>query len=267
MNAPTRDDFVHEHQHALGRFRKMQQPRSEPGSCIKASRLGTARLAEKHLTYASMRLDRNVPLFLHCALALYYHPAASVPVQEASTPALIDNYHGTSILIQPPASTNNSIEPPLPVNAKTNSSYLSLLANHHRPPHSKNLQDITVIWALTTTLSLTINVGPWNLPPERILACLEAADVAAGKKVAAVVLEGKFTQRQGSSRFNALLFEIGPEAHRMQPNRLTWGDVALVLGQERGLPAFFRREKYWTNVYFDVIHAGWGKVGEGAVRK
>ncbi|KAI4112354.1 MAG: hypothetical protein LQ345_006484 [Seirophora villosa] len=214
-----------------------------------------------------MRLDRNVLSALFCALALYYHLAASVPVQAASVPALVDNDHGTPSLIQSPATTNNSIDPPPAVNAKANSSHLSFLANHHRTPHSKNLQYTTVIWALTDTLSLTINIGPWSLPPERILACLEAADVAAGKKIADRVLEGKFIQRQGSSRINVLLFEIGPEAHGMQPNRLTWGDVALMLAPETGLPAFFRREKYWTSIYFDVVHADWGRVGEGAVRK
>ncbi|KAL8727564.1 MAG: hypothetical protein Q9166_005970 [cf. Caloplaca sp. 2 TL-2023] len=131
---------------------------------------------------------------------------------------------------------------------------------------SKNSNEVgylTVTWSITDNLSLTINVGPWQLSPERILEALAAADTAIGKKPAARLLDGKFVQKTGS-RINTLLFEIGPGF--IDPKRLTWADVAQVLG-ENGLPKFFREEGYWVSTYFDVEDTRKGKLGEGVVRK
>ena len=89
------------------------------------------------------------------------------------------------------------------------------------------------IWDISPTLSLDIDIGEWRLSPEKVLGTLEAAENAIGKKAATALLEGKFTQRTGS-RLNRMVFEIGPVAEHER--RLTWGDVAAVLGEERGLP-------------------------------
>ena len=177
-----------------------------------------------------------------------------MPVQDQnSTVVPIDSDHGTSIsFLQHPATNNSLVHPHI------NSSALHL-ANHL----TDDLKYFTLHWPLTTTLSLKLNIGPWQLPPARILACLAAANRTVEKKVGTQVLERRFTQREGS-RINTLLFEIGPEIG--EDRRLTWADVAVVLG-EGGLVKFFLGERYWTSTYFDVMHVRWGKVGEGAVRK
>ncbi|KAL8921431.1 MAG: hypothetical protein Q9208_005757 [Pyrenodesmia sp. 3 TL-2023] len=187
-------------------------------------------------------------LYLH--FFLICRPAGSVPLQ-ASALVPVDSDHETSI-VRHPAITNPT-EPF--TNANPNSSDLST---------TTNLKFFTLTWPLTPTLSLLINVGPWHLPPSRILACLTAANRTVYKKPGTQILERKFKQEQGS-RVNTLLFEIGPEIG-VEPKRMTWADVALVLGRD-GLWGFFVRERYWTSVYFDVVDGRWGKVGEGAVRK
>ena len=120
----------------------------------------------------------------------------------------------------------------------------------------------TVTWSISNTLSLTINVGAWVLSPEKILHTLEAAQTAVGKKQAAALLDGKFTQETGS-RINTMIFEITPG---WEYRRLTWADVREVLG-ENGLPKFFSEKQEWHSAYFDVIDSIRGKLGYGAVRK
>lgn len=193
---------------------------------------------------------------LYFYFTLYYIPVESVPVQASSllSPVFYSG-QGTSILQHLPP-INSSIYSL--VNAHANVSDLILTI---RP--LPNFRFFTLDWPITATISLKLNVGSWKLPPDRILECLTAANDTVGKKVGTQILERKFKQEQGS-RVNTLLFEIGPGY--TDTKRLTWGDVALVLGID-GLPKFFVKERYWTSTYFDVMHARWGKVGEGAVRK
>lgn len=120
----------------------------------------------------------------------------------------------------------------------------------------------TMTWSISNTLSLTINVGAWVLSPEKILHTLEAAHIAVGKKQAAALLDGKFTQETGT-RINTMIFEISPG---WDYRRLTWADVGEVLG-ENGLPKFFQEKQEWHSAYFDVIDSIRGKLGNGAVRK
>lgn len=120
------------------------------------------------------------------------------------------------------------------------------------------------VWDISPTLSLGIDIGEWRLSPEKVIDTLGAAEIAVGKKPAAGVLEGMFTQRTGS-RLNTMVFEIGPEPE--DERRLNWGDVAEVLGEERGLPRFFRETGEWRNIDFEVVHTERGVLGFGMVRK
>jgi len=124
------------------------------------------------------------------------------------------------------------------------------------------LKYITVTWPITPTLSLIANIGPWRLNPTNILDTLAAANRTVEKKPSSLLLTAKFRQETGS-RINTLYFEIGPA---FEVKRLTWGDVAEVLGAE-GLPRFFEEYGYWTSTYFEVMDGARGKLGEGAVRK
>lgn len=120
------------------------------------------------------------------------------------------------------------------------------------------------IWNISPDLALDIDIGQWRLSPEKVLSTLEAAENAGGKKAATALLEEKFTQRTGS-RLNTMVFGIGPDPK--DERKLTWGDVGEVLGEERGLPRFFRETMVWRNVDFKVVHRERGLLGEGWIRK
>lgn len=60
-----------------------------------------------------------------------------------------------------------------------------------------------------------------------------------------------------------MIFEIDPG---YIDKKLTWGDVALVLGSN-GLLRFFEEYGHWTSTYFDVMDKSRGMLGNGAVRK
>lgn len=246
MYAPTRNDIVHRRLHALGD--SARRDNYVPGLAVYKAQIPEQRsyLAQD----TNMRFEPNNLLFLICGFALC-SLGESVPAQDSNVVPVNKGYR-TSILQHP--TTNNSVE--TLINPKADFSDLSL-------NHRSDLKYFTLTWPITTTLSLKINVGPWQLSPERILECLETANATVGKKVATHLLERRFTQSQGS-RLNTLLFEIGPELGGSK--RLTWADVALVLGRD-GLVKFFLEERYWTSTYFDVMHSRWGKLGEGAVRK
>lgn len=62
-----------------------------------------------------------------------------------------------------------------------------------------------------------------------------------------------------------MIFEISP---RLDRKLLTWGDVGQVLGDEDGLPRFFKASQEWHDIDFDFYDTErGGVVGEGAVRK
>lgn len=122
----------------------------------------------------------------------------------------------------------------------------------------------TGIWTISPTLALDIDIGKWRLSPESVLGTLEAAEIAVGKKQATALLEETFTQRTGS-RLNMMIFDIGPA--KKDERKLSWGDVAEVLGEERGLPRFFRETKEWRNVDFGLFHIEKGLLGVGWIRK
>ena len=117
-------------------------------------------------------------------------------------------------------------------------------------------------WRISDTLSLALVICSWQPSPETIQAVLAAAATSIGKKPAAGLLEQKFVQRS-DNKYNTLYFEISP-GHVYK--RLTWGDIGEVLG-EHGLPEFFRTTRLWHTVYFVLIHATRGELGEGAVRR
>ena len=117
-------------------------------------------------------------------------------------------------------------------------------------------------WTISDTLSLALVICNWEPNPATIQAVLAAAATSIGKKPAAGLLERKFVQKSNNRR-NTLYFEITPGYIY---KRLTWGDVGEVLG-EHGLPKFFETTRQWHTVYFDVIHATRGELGEGAVRR
>lgn len=121
----------------------------------------------------------------------------------------------------------------------------------------------TVTYSIpSTTLSLTINIGPWDLSPGKILHTLEAAENTVGKRVPSHLLDREFVQRTGSW-INRMVFEIGPGYIY---KRLTWADVAEVVGAN-GLPKFFRENEGWCSIYFEVVDSERGKLGDGALRK
>lgn len=124
----------------------------------------------------------------------------------------------------------------------------------------------TTAWTISATLSLTINVGNWELAPEKILQTLDAAQITVGKKQASALLEQKFTLETGS-RINSMVFEIGPPiGPPWESTHLTWADVGEVVGEE-GLVGFFKQTGNWHSVYFDVVDSRRGELGNGAVRK
>lgn len=198
--------------------------------------------------------------------------ASAAPTQQSAFSHLPDAAtHDLSIvtpLQQPP---NNSSIPGPDVAPRTNSSDYSILESDPSSPlNNSSTGGVTYvtypagIWDISPDLSLDIDIGEWRLSPEKVLGTLEAAEIAVGKKSAAALVEEKFTQKTGS-RLNTMVFEIVPVAK--DEMRLSWGDVAKVLGEERGLPRFFRETKNWRNVDFGIVHNERGLLGEGWIRK
>ncbi|KAL8718686.1 MAG: hypothetical protein Q9225_004205 [Loekoesia sp. 1 TL-2023] len=101
-------------------------------------------------------------------------------------------------------------------------------------------------WSISNTVFLALTICNWEPDPKTIQAVLATADTAVGKKPAAGLLEQKFTQKS-DNKYNTLLFEITPGYIY---KRLTWGDVAEVLGPN-GLPKFYETTQQWHTVYFD----------------
>ena len=159
-----------------------------------------------------------------------------------------------------PQSFNNSAR--LAVAERVNVSFPDIGHGSSLTNLSAEVNYWTVTWTISDTLYLTINVGAWELAPEKILQTLEAAEISVGKQQASALLDGKFTQETGS-RINSMIFEISPPRHN---TRLTWADVGDILG-ENGLIKFFKEKQEWHSVYFDVIDKRRGELGQGAVRK
>ena len=128
--------------------------------------------------------------------------------------------------------------------------------------YSAELGWIKTTWKISDTLSLDITVCNWAPDPDTILVVLAAADTTVGKKPSATLLEKKFMQKS-NNKYNTLYFEIRPG---YTEKRLTWGDVAEVLG-ENGLVKFYTTTQYWHTIYFDVMHTTRGELGSGAVRR
>lgn len=183
-------------------------------------------------------------------------PTSSVPLELPNTDAdRTNNIHSTS---------NKSTEATLQPWPLSNANHSNVTTNLSLSPavDPTQLQFETVTWPITDTLSLTANIGPWRLSPERILETLAAANKTVEKKPGSLLLDRKFRQETGS-RINTLYFEIGPG---FVAKRLTWADVAEVLSA-KGLPKFFEDYGYWTSTYFDVMDSVRGELGRGAVRK
>ena len=196
------------------------------------------------------------------AASLCFFFALSCLTSSAPTQPAFSNLPngGSDLSATLPQTFNSSIGPAVAQRVSTSDSNVgfgSLSTNL-----STKVSYWTVTWSISNTLSLTINIGAWELSPEKILHTLEAAQIAVGKKPGAALLDRKFTQETGS-RINTMIFEIGPGwEHR----RLTWADVGEVLG-ENGLPKFFQEKQEWHSAYFDVIDSVRGELGHGAVRK
>lgn len=204
----------------------------------------------------NMHLHRHAAASLSFCFALFYLTSSAPTLSAVSNPSDTDS----GLSITHPQTSNGSIGPEAAPRGNTSDSDIG--SGPSSTPLSTKVAYWTVTWSISATLSLTINIGPWVLSPDQILHTLAAAQVAAGKKQAAALLDAKFTQRTGS-RLNTMIFEIGPGwDHR----RLTWADVADVLG-ENGLPGFFHEKQEWHSAYFDVVDSVRGKLGEGAVRK
>ncbi|KAI4199413.1 MAG: hypothetical protein LQ350_004638 [Teloschistes chrysophthalmus] len=132
-------------------------------------------------------------------------------------------------------------------------------------PSSNHSAQVTIdhtVWSISNTLALHVTICNWETNPATILEVLEAAESAVGKKPAAGLLQGKFTQKS-KNKFNKLYFEITPG---FIEKLLTWGDVGEVLG-ENGLRKFFLTTLEWHTIYFDVMHTERGKLGYGSVRR
>ncbi|KAL9136837.1 MAG: hypothetical protein Q9175_001962 [Cornicularia normoerica] len=203
-----------------------------------------------------MHLHRRVAASLNFFFVLC-HLASSAPTQSAFS-NLPDASNDLSNIL--PQTLSSPIRPE--VAQRVNTSDSNIGSGSSSTNLTTGVGYWTVTWSISDTLSLTINVGAWVLSPEKILHTLEAAQTAVGKKQAAALLDGKFTQQTGS-RINTMVFEISPG---WDYRRLTWADVGEVLGED-GLPKFFREKQEWHSAYFDVVHSVRGKLGYGAVRK
>ena len=185
----------------------------------------------------------------------------SAPTQ--STSSSLPNAGAALSILTLPQAFNNSIGPAIAQGLNTSLLPTGLVSPSRNGSSNEDFR--TVTWDINMTLSLVINIRDWELAPEKILATLDAAQTAVGKKQAGVLLDEKFTQKTGS-RINAMIFEIGPDLDDRKI--LTWGDVAQVLGNEDGLPKFFKSTLEWHSIYFFLYDSEReGIVGKGAVRK
>ena len=208
-----------------------------------------------------MHLRGRVASLVSFLLALC-NLTSSAPTQ--STASSLSNAGADLSMITLPQTFNNSFGPVLAQGLNTSLLHPGLVL-----PSRNGSSDVgfhTVTWDINLTLSLIINIGDWELAPEKILATLDAAQIAVGKKPAGGLLDETFTQKTGS-RINTMIFEIAPAQndHKM----LTWADVAEVLGDENGLPRFFKSTLEWHSIYFGFYDSERGGVvlGKGAVRK
>ena len=172
-----------------------------------------------------------------------------------------------TLLQQPSNNSSSSITGPKVAQRVNNTSDSSIPESGPSSATNRSTTEVTYwagTWDISSTLSLNIDIGQWRLSPESVLGTLEAAENAVGKKEPAGLLEGKFTQKTGS-RLNTMVFEVGPVPK--EEGGLNWKDVADMLGEERGLPRFFRETKEWHNVDFELVHSERGLLGRGMVRK
>lgn len=214
-------------------------------------------------------LHRRISASLSFFIVLAANLASSAPTQQSAFPRLPDaatpHLFSATLLHQP---RNNGSIAGTEVTPRVNTSDYSILKSG--PSSSSNLSstggftDRTGIWDISLTLFLDLDIGTWRLSPEKVLGTLEAAENAVGKKAATALLEGKFTQKTGS-RLNGMILEIFPDMK--DERKLSWGDVGEVLGEERGLPRFFRETGEWRNVDFQIVHHERGLLGAGWIRK
>lgn len=227
----------------------------------KASFVSRLSLTIKHvllLALTNMHLSGPLAALMSCGLALY-DSVASVPTTIPDSSPLDSRTDLSAKIFQPVG------DPEHPPPARSaNISYLSSQQNSKANSRISNLKFFTMDWPITdSSLKLTINVGPWQYDPQRILDTLTQANRTVEKRPAGRLLERKYIEKQGSN-INAMYFEISPEY--IYPKRLTWGDVAEVLG-ENGLLKFYKTERYWTSNYWTVVDSVRGEIGSGAVRK
>ncbi|CAF9934830.1 hypothetical protein IMSHALPRED_009854 [Imshaugia aleurites] len=195
--------------------------------------------------------------------------ASSAPTQQSAFFHLPDaatpDLSSVALLQQPP---NNSSIAATKITPRVNTSDYSIPESAPSLPSNLTstggVTNEAGIWDISLTLSLDLDIGIWRLSPEKVLDTLEAAENVVGKKPAAALLEEKFTQRTGS-RLTGLIFEVWPDTK--DEWKLSWGDVGEVLGEERGLPRFFRETGEWRNVDFQIVHQERGVLGEGWIRK
>ena len=207
----------------------------------------------RNFTFLStMYLPRRLTVFLSCYFSFCLF-VCSAPAFSALPKVQTGN---TNLSIIDSQTLNGSIGQELAHEANLSDS------NTRLQSLSTNLTVGAGFWHITDTLSLRVEIGSWDFPPEKVLYLLEAAETTVGKKQATVLLDKTFSREKGSF-FNTIVFEISPDKGY---KRLTWGDVAEVLGTN-GLPRFFLVSREWHNVYFDVIDLKRGDLGSGAVKR
>ena len=194
------------------------------------------------------RTNMNVRHFISICLGclfLFLHTAFCAPTQ----PTVIRSHnaaHGLNI-IKPSSLFNDAVCGEAPSSSTSDAAKVGIER---------------MTWEISATLSLALVICNWEPDPNTIQAVLTAAEAAIGKKSATELLNQKFTQKS-NNRYNTLLFEISPEYTN---ERLTWGDVGEVLG-ENGLLKFYVTTQLWHTVYFGVVHTQRGELGRGAVRR
>ena len=207
-----------------------------------------------------MHLHGRVAPLVSFFLALF-ELTLSAPTQ--STSSNLPNAGADLSILTLPQTLNNSIGPAIAQGLNASLLPTGLVSPSRNGSSNEDYR--TVTWDINLTLCLVIQILDWNLAPEKILATLDAAQVAIGKKQAGVLLDEKFTQKTGS-RINTMIFEIEPDLH--DHKTLTWGDVGQVLGDEDGLPRFFKSTLEWHSINFGFYDSEReGIVGKGAVRK
>ena len=194
-------------------------------------------------------------------LLVLFDLTSSAPTQ--STYSNLPNASADLSILTLPQTLNNSIGPAIGQGLNTSLLPTGLVSPSRNGSSNDDFR--TVTWDINLTLCMVIDIRDWNLAPEKVLATLDAAQMAIGKKQAGVILDEKFTQKTGT-RINTMIFEIEPDLkdHKV----LTWGDVAQVLGDEDGLPRFFKSTLEWHSINFGFYDSERGGiVGKGAVRK